>query len=624
MLNPHRHREIFFDEIVPDAVGSRFDSLEKPLRFGIFYFVYFILLFAVVFTISRLLYLNQFLGTLYVRRSLANVTREVLTPAPRGIIVDRFGEPLVENEPSFSVFINLADFFRLPPSGAADSQSGAISTLVGILNLPEEELSASLSSVNLERQGELVVAKNVSLNDALSIKGRHLNSVYVIDDFRRSYRDPYAFSHILGYTGEVTPSDLKRDPELDLGDAIGKGGLELVYDDSLRGTKGAIVDFQDVRGSTIDERAVGNPVPGRTLSLTIDADLQEFFYRRMSLALENLGRTSGVGLAINPQTGEVLAALSFPSYDNNVFSDPAATPARQAVLNNPLQPLFNRFTSGVYNPGSTIKPLVATAALKEGIVNTSNIFFSKGYIEVPNPYHPDQPSRFLDWRPNGWVDIYSALARSSNIYFYYVGGGFEDFKGLGIAKLREWWTRFGLNKPTGIDLPDEKYGLLPDQAERETRTGSPWRVGDTYNVSIGQGDLAVTPLELLNYITAVANGGAIYRPYLNSALGSRVLYDLTYLSPELTEVARGLTDTVVKPYGTAYILHDLPITSAAKTGSAQVAGNTKTNAFTVAYAPVESPQIALLVLVEDAREGSLNTVPIAKEVLYWYATNRLR
>ncbi len=618
-----RRREIFFDELVPDTVGHRFDAMEKPLRLGVFSFVYFLLLFSVIFAASRLIYLNQIRGVFYANRSLANVTREILTPAPRGVIVDRFGESIIANEPSFSVFINLADFFRLPPNGSGDTQFGTISALSGTLGLSPEDFSASISAVNLERQGELVVAKNVSLDDTLIIKGKHLSSVYVIDDFRRRYRDPYAWSHVLGYTGEVTPADLTRDSNLDLGDAIGKSGLELMYDDLLRGTKGAIVDFQDVLGSTIAERAIGSPVPGQTLSLTVDADFQEFFYRRMSLALQNLGRTSGVGLAINPQTGEVLAALSFPSYNSNIFSDPSAASARRDILNSPLQPLFNRFVSGVYNPGSTIKPLVAVAALREGIVDTNDIFFSKGYIEIPNPYYPDQPSRFLDWRPNGWVDVYSALARSSNIYFYYVGGGFEDFKGLGIAKLREWWARFGLDKPTGIDLPGEKVGLLPDPSEKEARTGSPWRVGDTYNVSIGQGDLAITPLELLSYVYAVGNGGYIYRPYLNSALSPKINYNLSYLSPQFAEVARGMRDAVSKPYGTASLLQNLPFPTAAKTGSAQVAGKTKTNAFTVVYAPATNPQIAILVLVEDAREGSLNTVPIAKEVLYWYATNRL-
>ena len=239
----------------------------------------------------------------------------------------------------------------------------------------------------------------------------------------------------------------------------------------------------------------------------------------------------------------------------------------------------------------------------------------------------------MDWKPHGWVDVRSAIARSSNIFFYAAGGGWQDVKGLGVEKLKEYWKIFGFGEKTGIDTEGESIGFLPDPEEKEIRTKDIWRIGDTYNVSIGQGDLQVTPIQILSQISAIANGGDWYRPFLVSAIGNKTS-TTTVNKPEITrnfsdfgsyigEVQEGMKDTVRKPYGTAFMLSDLPFESAGKTGSSQVANNARTNAFFVAYAPAANPQIAILVLVENAREGSLNAVPIGKDVLNWYYQNRM-
>ena len=328
-----------------------------------------------------------------------------------------------------------------------------------------------------------------------------------------------------------------------------------------------------------------------------------------------MGRNVGVGIALNPQNGEVLALISLPGFNSNKITS--------EFLTNPLKPFFNRAISGVYAPGSTIKPLVATAALKEKIIDPLKEILSVGFIEIPNPYYPDQPSRFLDWKPHGWVNLYSAIARSSNVYFYEIGGGFENQKGLGIEKLKEYWQKFGLGKKTGIDLLGEESGFLPDPTEKEKRTKTPWRLGDTYNVSIGQGDLLMTPVQLINYIALIANNGKNYRPFINKEKGEQVLIDLSSLLPEIKEVQKGMVDAVEKSYGTAYSLSGLPFSIAAKTGTAQIQANHTINAIFVGYAPVENPQIAVLILIENAKEGSINTLPIAKDVLLWYYNNRI-
>ncbi len=441
------------------------------------------------------------------------------------------------------------------------------------------------------------------------------------------HADPKVFSHLAGYIGFVGEDDLTKRDNLVIDSEVGRSGLEAYYDNVLRGTDGKKLIFRDASGKTEGSHIEQEPEGGYNLSTFIDGDLQRYFYKRLQDTLTELGRESGVGIAIDPSNGEVLALVNIPSFD-------AEHPATS--LNTSGKPFFNRAISGLYNPGSAIKPLVGVAALVEKIVTPQTSIFSSGKIELPNPYNPERPSIFLDWKAHGWVDLRSAIARSSNVYFYEVGGGFESQKGLGISNLYKWWQTFGLDKVTGIDLVGEESGFLPTPEWKEKRTGEPWRVGDTYNVTIGQGDLSITPIELLNYIAAIANNGIIYQPrvvqtvknhdgdVVESTSPVRNAYLFDGMRDELREVQLGMRDAVEKSYGTAHLLDSLPIDVAAKTGSAQVANNTKTNAFFVGYGPFENPRIAVLVLIEDAREGSLNAVPVARDVFMWYYEHRLK
>jgi penicillin-binding protein 2 len=317
---------------------------------------------------------------------------------------------------------------------------------------------------------------------------------------------------------------------------------------------------------------------------------------------------------------------------------PGLADEKRAVLTSPTRPLFNRALGGLYSPGSTIKPLVGVAALKEGVISSDQKIFSPGYIDIPNPYFPDQPTRYEDWRYQGWVNLAAAIAQSSDVYFYLVGGGSPvpshatptldgqgGIHGLGIARLNAWWQKFNLGSLTNIDLPGEAKGLLPNADEKGKSGNRPWLLGDTYNVSIGQGNLLLTPVQLISYIGAIANTGKVFRPFLaKTYVQPQVLQDLTDLAPQIKEVQQGMLQAVQSSQGTAFTLKDLPFSVGAKTGSAQIKNNAQENAFFVGYAPADTPQIAILVLIENSKEGSLNAVPIAKDVLNWYYTHRLK
>lgn len=608
MRKRKRNKKLDFEEVVSDSLSDKeFYIREKPLNPLVFHAVFSIsVLFAIIF-LGRTAFFIGIDGDRYIKRSEANINQDIPLIAPRGIIVDRNGIPLVENEVIFTVFLQLDEMIR------NNEREAVLSISQEVLGLDTNKISEKLEDTNLNSVTDIILARDITREQTIAIRTSGIKSLIVENDYRRDYKNP-AFSHLVGYVNLVSSSDLRDNDDLALNDLIGKSGLELFYDNELRGDNGFITISRNAKGELENIQRTSEPIAGEVLQTTIDAEFQEYFYNRMLKGLGSLGRTSGVGLAINPENGEVLALLSFPSFDANNVSD---------YLVDSSRPLFNRVVSGLYSPGSTIKPVHGVAALSEGVVDKEKQIFSAGFIEIPNRFNPDNPSIFVDWKAHGWVNIHSALARSSNVYFYVVGGGFEGLKGVGIERLRNYWMKFGFDKLTGIDMPGEVAGFLPSPDEKEERTGIIWRVGDTYNISIGQGNLQLTPLELLNSIVAIAEGKA-YKPHIKKTDQLEEVINITDLQPAIDEVRIGLRDAVSKPYGTANLLNNLPVSVSAKTGSAQTAGNTKTNALFIGYAPTDDPKIAILVLIEDAKEGSLNATPIARDVFEWYYVNRLQ
>ncbi|MBI4159891.1 hypothetical protein HY504_01865 [Candidatus Wolfebacteria bacterium] len=642
-----KKNELFLEEAVLDDLASGMEKLEVPVAPRVFHLLFAAVILTGCVVAGRVFALGWFEKDFYSRRAYLNANEIKIIPPERGLIVDRYGKPIAKNEPSFRLVLRFSEFLKAHPN--PDETLGQIEDALGVS--PRGFIDA-LRNADVSRDDAVILLADLSVAQVLKVKELYVPGVSVEDSFRRSYENAEAFAHLAGYVGLPSKEDLKRNPKLQSRDSVGKSGLEAAYDDDLRGTSGEETRHRNVHGEIIDKGSIKDPAPGFIVETTVDKDLQSYFYLRLKQRLDDVGSSAGVGIALNPRNGEVLSLVSIPSFNNGAID--------QRILTDSRRPLFNRAISGLYSPGSTIKPLVAVGALNEGVLRPSDRIFSRGSIEIPNPYNPAEPSRFVDWKPHGWVDVYSALARSSNIYFYAAGGGLPNNEagifsgarfpeGLGVSGLKKYWEKFGLGLKTGIGIPGEAKGFLPD-AKTKMNNGGLWRIGDTYNVSIGQGDLLVTPVGLLNYVSAIANGGKLYGLTLvkkvmdgNGAVTKeiepRIIRDLGgELGRWIVEVGKGMRDGVRESYGTSHTLADLPFAVAAKTGSAQTNNNQKIDAFFVGYGPVsdgdearqglptatpEGPEIAILVLIENAREGSLNAVPVAKDVFRWYYDHRI-
>ncbi len=631
-----------FEEVLGDDWSHDLDIAEVPIGNKPMLVLGAVILGIVAVIFARVVFLN-FSQSYYTARAQGNMAQSAETPAPRGLIYDASGTILADNKAAFAAVLDAQTFLK----DAADHPA-TLAALQNILNITPDQLLAMLQQASANDYATpIVLAENLDQKQVVNLQALEapgapgVPAIKIQGNFERTYPEGSIFASVIGYTGRVGAADIKANPALTNHDFIGKTGLEAYYDASLQGTPAVQVTYKNAAGSVLRQENRGTAQIGAPLTLTLDGAFQKYFYNRFAAGLRSLGRTTGVGIALDPQTGKVLSLINMPGFDNNIFTQ-SGQPGQSATITNlltsPDKPLFDRAVNGFYNPGSTIKPLDGVAALHDGVIDSTREIFSPGYVMVPNQYNSSTPTKYMDWQPQGFVNLSSALAQSSDVYFYIVAGGSpahnagpqlndpSDYgiQGIGISALHSWWQTFGLGKPTGIDLPNESAGFLPTPDWKKSKTGTPWLLGDTYNVAIGQGSLLLTPLQLINYIAAIGNGGTIYRPYLNASDTPQVNEDLTKYLPEIQQVQAGMRAAVATPRGTAYTMHDLPFDACAKTGSAQVVNNTQENALFVGYAPCDHPQIALLLLIENSKQGSLNAVPIAKDVMNWYYENRMK
>ncbi len=638
-------------------------------------------------------------GAEYRSQASNNRLREVSLSAPRGIVYDRNGRPLVVNAPNFEVQIIPA---YLPEDPQAEH--AVFQRLSQLLNMPIEHQSTISSTQVITGQGVLTVLDGMKYlydSSADTIKSRKSYIKSIVDEVRgiapyepvvisstvpgpialqvaeeaynlpgvrvqavpvRDYISGTLTSGILGYLRRITQEDLPLlppgyNPDVD---RVGAVGIEREYEDLLRGRKGQRVVEEDVVGREIRVVDEAQPAaPGNNLHLTLDLDLQAVSQQALQDGIDEINRyynrtttQRGVAIVMNVKTGEILAMVSLPTYDNNIFSK---STIRQedldAISNDPYLPQLNHAFQSAFAPGSVFKIVPASAGLQEGVITPRTIIFDPGVLVLPNEYFPDNASlaqKFYGWyRPGfGNQNIVDALAHSTNVFFYELGGGYHvpnqpEFNGLGIDRLAKYSQDFGFGQTTGIDLIGESAGLVPTPLWKRQNIAENWTTGDTYNFSIGQGFLTATPLQVLSAYAAVANNGVLMQPHIVAQVtdaDGNVIQRFTPkaartlpISPEnLAVVKQGLDAVVNSDTGTGKKAQVNGVHIAGKTGTAEYCdgmalkngdcypGHQPTHAWFAAYAPVEDPEIAVLVFIYNGGEGSERAAPVAQKILQYY------
>ncbi|MBU1028932.1 penicillin-binding protein 2, partial [Patescibacteria group bacterium] len=404
-------------------------------------------------------------------------------------------------------------------------------------------------------------------------------------------------------------------------DRIGRTGLEQTYENYLRGTYGRRRIEVDALGRQKTVIAEEDSIPGSSLELAIDSNLQAEVQLILQKKLQAINRQRGSVIVMQPNTGEILAMVNLPSFNNNLFAQGISVKEYTALSEDPNHPLFARSISAALPSGSTFKLVIAAAALAEGLITPRTTFFSSGGLAINNWFFPD-------WKAggHGLTNITKALSESVNTFFYIIGGGYENQEGLGVDRIIEYARKFGFGQKSGIDLPGEGEGFLPSKEWKETTKGERWYIGDTYHLAIGQGDILVTPLQIAVMTTVFANGGRLIEPHLVNAIISQtgqreehstVVLNEQVVSPEIIDQVRlGMRESVLA--GSSRALSLLPVTAGAKTGTAQWSSSKNTHAWFTAFAPFDNPEIVITVVVEEGGEGSVTAAPIARDIMDFY------
>lgn len=592
------------------------------------------LLFFIVW--GRVFQLQFLKGEQY--KTLARGNQFYLVPelAPRGLIYDQNKKILAQNKAVYSLLLN----FRL--LGATQEQRAAkITELRKLTSLDEDINEDQLRNLIENPSNEAVMVKTELGHEEmlrLDAKKDSFPGLLVQESSRRFYPFSEELSQILGYLGRITEGEKQTYPDYFLTEKVGKSGLELEYETFLRGSPGFEKYFFD--NNDVEDKILSygeKSESGDSLVLNLDLELQRKLYARLNneyviLKKQNKDVGGASAIIIDPGNGSVKAMVSLPSFDDNKFSAGLTQQDVDILFNSEAKPLFNRAIAGQYPSGSTIKPIMATAALEEKIITpTKQIDDLNGVLTVPSPFNPAISYSYRDWAVHGVVDLYSAIAKSCNIYFYEIGGGYKNQPGLGIDRISRYFSKFGLGQKTGIDLPGEKEGLVPTPQWKEETQKEQWYIGDTYHVSIGQGGFLATPLQMVSAVAAIVNGGTIYRPRVVDKIidseeniinkfGPEVLARNIASDANLAEVRRAMRQAVTD--GSARELASLPVAVAGKTGTAQTGRGALTHAWFVGFAPYEKPELAIVIMVENGGEGHAAAVPVAKDVLTWYFSSR--
>jgi penicillin-binding protein 2 len=570
-------------------------------------------------------------GDEYQQRAALNQLRlEQETPS-RGLVRDRNGIPLVENVPSFSAAVVAADI----PRDRTLEIAGGVEEILGVPAL-ETVLKIEAARKSNNPFTPIIVKEGLERADAFRLREQlaRLPGAQIVVEAVRHYTAGEAMSSILGYTGRIDEQeyDELKGSGYQNHERLGKAGVEWAYEAFLRGVPGSKQIEKDASGREIRVLREDPAVAGNDLILSVDLDLQNKATQLTQAAAKG-GQAAAIVMDVN--TGEVLALVSLPMFDNNIFSGKVDEAKFRQYLDDPKKPLVNHALAEQYAPGSIFKQITGAAALEEGVASPSTTITSNGFINVPNQYNPSVIYTFRDWRVLGTLDFYGGVAMSSDVYFYYLAGGYHeygaDFDGLGIDRLA-WYTRlFGLGSPTGIEIAGEAPGNVPDAAWKEETWNEIWTLGDTYNMGIGQGFLAATPIQMVRVSAAVANGGKLLQP--------RVVREVRDASGNLVKASEAIVQSQIPisegnfaiireamrqavSWGTAKNGAVRGVQVAGKTGTAEFGprfadGSYATHAWFSGFAPANDPQIAITVFLERG-VGAIDAAPVAAKIMDYY------
>lgn len=477
--------------------------------------------------------------------------------------------------------------------------------------------------VIFDRNGKILAANSpafrlkdrlITREEALELEVKNDPRISDLEvDNVRSYPKGGEFAHVIGYVGQISEDQLKKGEyrNYSAGDRIGQAGIEAEYENVLRGIDGGEIIEVDSKGRKLRTLRLNSPIPGQNVYLTIDGALQDKIYQLMKEGLVKVNSCCGAVLAMDPGNGQILALLSFPGFDPNLFTKNQDEASIADILSRPDSPILNRAISGTYPPGSTFKIISSLAALSSGKITKDTIIEDTGVIYLGT-------FSFSNWYFNqygkldGSVNLIKALQRSNDIYFYQVS------RIVGEEALNDWARKLRLGDKLGIDLPGEEVGLIPTDGWKRKTFGQPWYPGDTLHMVIGQGFVLTTPLQILGITSYVAAGGQLYMPHLLSGFKSKILVSNLLPADKLQLIKEGLK-LVPQEGGTAWPFFSFPIPTAGKTGTAEYGDpKNRTHAWYTSYAPAEQPKIAMTVLIEGGGEGSSVAAPIVKEAYRWY------
>jgi penicillin-binding protein 2 len=568
-----------------------------------------LLLLAVL--LGRFAYVQLVLGEQYLKESEKNRVRAVALEPPRGLLRDRYKEVIVDNRPAYAVYAVPAELARNQP---------AYKILAAAFHAPEEDLRKQIART---KRGNLIPAKIERQIDFSGFSLLHerrveLPGIEFRAESRRSYISGIKAPHLFGYLGEISDAELTVHGESYVpGDLIGKKGLEREYEKILRGAKGKRFVEVDALGRVGGDLAFGpdsssyagtKPQPGLDLILGLDAALQRM------LEAEMTGRRGGT-VVLNCKNGEVLAMVTKPDYDPDLFSRPLSQQEWNRLINDPDRPLYDRMVQSLYAPGSTFKLVTVIAGLETGLIDPEERVFCPGYYRFGN-------RAFGCWKKggHGTVNMLQAIEQSCDVYFYRMG------LKIGLENWAKYSRRFGFGKPTGIDLVDERGGMIPDEEYLNQRYGrNKWSKGLMLNLAIGQGELLVTPLQMAYFAMTLANEGRTFKPRVRRGYMNPLNFKEEYPEPDSVfipgiqarsyELAkRGMYLVVNSPAGTARSAQVPGLVSAGKTGTAENPHG-DTHAWYIGFAPFENPQIAFCVFLENGGGGGANAAPLARKII---------